>query len=105
MTDNQKSILLKALSFYGAKAQEDIAIEEMAELTKAILKVRRAGEYGQGDIKETIANMIEEVADVEICIEYLKLILETTNPNARVRIDNLRDYKINRLVQRIGEQS
>ena len=40
-TEEQKGIMLTALSRYGVDAQDDIAIEEMAELTKAIIKHRR----------------------------------------------------------------
>ena len=51
--DKQK--LLFIINSYGTKSQEDVAIEEMAELQKAILKHRRY----TGD--ETRAEIIEIV--------------------------------------------
>lgn len=58
--------LYKALTDkYGIEKQCIIAIEEMAELQKELTKDLR----GIGEIK----NLIEEIADVEIMIEQLKL--------------------------------
>lgn len=56
-----------AIIEYGENAQMDMAIEEMAELTKAICKRKRTGATGP----EAIAareNLIEEVADVFIML-------------------------------------
>lgn len=36
-----KEILQKAIDTYGVNAQSDMVIEEMSELTKEILKLRR----------------------------------------------------------------
>ena len=78
-----KSILIKALNKYGATAQEDVCIEELSELIKAILKLRRSAKYQQYSVNDCMTNLIEEIADVEICIEYLKLINEQTSPDFR----------------------
>lgn len=101
-----KSILIKALNKYGAKQQEDICIEELAELQLAILRLRRVcNGTRKGKVIKVRANLIEEIADVEICIEYLKLINEQTNPGFRDRVNNMIDYKIDRLKERMeGEQ-
>lgn len=40
---NRHQILQDAIKHYGAEHQVDRAIEEMAELTKALLKMRRPG--------------------------------------------------------------
>lgn len=37
----EENILLQAIVEYGAEAQTDMMIEEMSELTKALLKHRR----------------------------------------------------------------
>jgi NTP pyrophosphatase (non-canonical NTP hydrolase) len=56
-----------AWQHWGAEMQLDICIEEMAELTQAIIKSRR---YGVNPLlSETFAG---EVADVCICIEQIK---------------------------------
>ncbi len=62
---------------YGRQAQEDILLEEMAELTKAILKHRRAercgSEVGTVNARDAI---IDELADVMIMITQLRAIWE-----------------------------
>ena len=94
-----EKILEKALNKYGAKRYEDIAIEEMSELTKALLKHRRAGEIGEYNLSETMSGIVEELADVEICLEYLKLIYSQTEPDFNERVNEMIDYKV-RLVER-----
>jgi NTP pyrophosphatase (non-canonical NTP hydrolase) len=85
----QTEVLQKALDTYGIDKQLDIAIEEMAELTKAIIKHRR---YAS---RETYENLCEETADVAIMIEQIFL---TT------KRDDIAKYavaKIDRLKQRL----
>lgn len=40
-TEERRALLDRAITAYGAPAQMDMAVEEMAELTKAICKVKR----------------------------------------------------------------
>ncbi len=54
----------KAVSTYGISAQEDVLLEEMAELSKVILKGRR-GQLSTQDLTD-------EIADVEIMLEQMK---------------------------------
>lgn len=61
---DEKEILKEAINVYGAEQQENMCIEECAELIQAINKKHRGLD----------SNLIEEIADVEITIEYLKLI-------------------------------
>ena len=96
-----KSILKKALNKYGATAQEDICIEELSELIKAILKLRRSAKYHQYSINDCMRNLIEEIADVEICIEYLKLINEQTSSDFRDKVSKMIKYKLKRLKERM----
>ena len=60
--------LRKAVRFFGERQQEDIAIEEMSELTKALIKNRRYNNH------ETRANVLEEMADVYIMLCQLFVI-------------------------------
>lgn len=72
-SENSKQIYKEIIKKFGAEMQELVAIEEMSELTKAIIKLRRK----VGDDKKFFAerdNLIEEIADVEIMLEQLKLI-------------------------------
>lgn len=58
----------KAVKVFGARNQEDIAIEEMSELTKALIKHRR---YNTECTKEDI---LEEMVDVYIMLCQLCII-------------------------------
>lgn len=78
---------------YGTKVQQDIAIEELAELQKAVLKHRR---YGN---KETEQAIIDEIADVEIMLEQLKIIY-SCHKDVEKRIE----YKIEREIKRIKKK-
>lgn len=69
---------------YGYDAQSRQCIEEMAELTQAINKLWRKEikcKYTKGDKiewdKESTAynNVVEEIADVEIMLEQMKVML------------------------------
>lgn len=97
-----KKILEKAINKYGVKRYEDITIEEMSELTKALLKHRRAGEIGEYNLSDTLSAIIEELADVEICLEYLKLIYKQTTPDFCERVDKMIDYKVDRIERRLN---
>lgn len=54
----------RALSKFGENAQKEMLIEEIAELTQAILKDRRGRE----------SNIAEEIADVQIVLDQIKLL-------------------------------
>ena len=71
MEQNQIEILKKALKKYGRKSQMMICAEECSELIQAITKRIR---YYKCETINTRENLVEEIADVIICIEYLKMI-------------------------------
>ena len=62
-------ILEKAIEKYGEK-QLDQAQEELAELIVAISK------YKRNENKFTISNVIEEIADVNIMIKQVMMLLD-----------------------------
>lgn len=66
----RKEILERAIHTYGQHVQVDMCLEEMAELAKALLKMRRSG----GDIADKLDNIREEIADVQIMIDQMKMI-------------------------------
>lgn len=91
MSDIQrKNHLLFIIDTYGTKAQQDIALEELSELQKAILKHRRLSD------KETEKAIIDEIADVSIMLEQLKIIYSCS-----VEVEERIDYKIDRQIKRI----
>ena len=61
MTDNE--IFAEAVATFGKKEQKIVAMEECSELIQAISHELRGREH----------NIPEEIADVEICLEQLKL--------------------------------
>jgi NTP pyrophosphatase (non-canonical NTP hydrolase) len=69
ISEEQLSILRAALDLYGDDQQVDHLIEEMAELTQALMKSRRGWHHYRTH------PVVEELADVLICIESLKIIL------------------------------
>jgi NTP pyrophosphatase (non-canonical NTP hydrolase) len=90
-TEEQKGIMLQALSRYGVDAQDDIAIEEMSELTKAIIKNRRYKTFA------TLENLYEELADVYIMLEQMVMSLD------KDRVQSYVNSKLERLNERLGE--
>lgn len=81
----------KALERFGKVQQITKAIEEMSELQKELCKVL----IGEMDI----LNIIEEIADVEIMIDQLRMIF-----NSDRDIENVKAMKIERLERRMLEE-
>lgn len=71
-SERKDAILKIAILLYGEQAQIDMAIEEMSELTKALCKVKRARDTA--GITEAGNNVIEEIADVQIMLDQLRII-------------------------------
>lgn len=83
-----ESTAQKAINTFGKEAQVDKAIEEMAELTKALLKARHFG--------GSVQDVIEETADVLIMMCQMVLIFDAKN-----EVDDVIHSKIERLKKRI----
>ena len=89
-----ESIMQQAIETYGVQAQCDVAVEEMAELTKAIMKLRRvADDYGK--TQAALENLLEEIADVDIMIDQLKIM------RGPKRVEEYRRKKLKRLEKRL----
>lgn len=87
----RNNILNKAIEKYGEDLQLDVAIEEMAELTKEIVKHKR----GKGDINRTA----EELADVYIMLKQLIIIFDIPHDS----INKMVDKKIERLERNLQD--
>lgn len=79
---NETDILRRAIAEFGTEAQVDMMIEEMSELTQALLKLRRVAK-GQthcddtpGDCELFTERILEEIADVQIMLDQMKLIYD-----------------------------
>lgn len=84
--------ILEIANHYGYPAQSDIMIEESAELTQAILKLRK------GYSEERLINLFEEIADVLIMAKQMRILMGADE------IDKIIDYKLNRQLSRIEEE-
>lgn len=95
-TKKQEEELNQIIKTYGANAQIDMMIEEMSELTKALLKLRRdKGEH-------TILlrnNVIDELADVEIMCRQMEILFKAEGAVAEIIL-----YKINRQKERMKQE-
>jgi hypothetical protein len=83
-------IFIKA---WGNEAQLIMVIEETAELQKEVTKCLRG--------RDNIDSIIEEVVDVEIMLEQLKLMFKM-DKNA---INEMKEVKIKRAIQKINDYS
>ena len=84
-----KSVIQKAIDTYGYDLQKQVAIEEMAELTKEICKDFRG--------KENRDNIIEEIADVQIMMYQLMAMYSISDVDLAIEMG----LKINRLSERL----
>ena len=86
MTDERRAeIESRAISKYGENSQVDKAVEEMSELTKALLKYRIGF--------ATLDEIREEAGDVQIMLDQLCMLYGSTT--------DMEDYKLNRLWARM----
>ena len=88
----QYKTIQKAIRLYGKEKQVYIAIEEMAELTKELIKDKRKFKNRN--------EIIEEIADVEIMMQQLCLIFKCSE-----EVVNMRRQKIERLKKRMENES
>ena len=78
----EENILNKAINKFGVDAQLGVVQEELSELIQAISKFKRGKEH----------NISEEMADVTIMLEQLRIIF-----NNQAEVDEIRKEKIERL--------
>lgn len=83
------NVVKKSIEHYGADLQTVVCMEECAELIQAISKMKRG--------KDNRDNLIEEIADVMICIEILKQVYGISDNE----IQNYVCQKQNRSIERM----
>lgn len=89
----------EATDLWGLVAQYDQCVEEMAEMIVAINKYKRKVLYKeyQNDDK-VIKNLIEEIADVSICLEQMQHFFKD------YKIDEVIEQKMQKFLKEIEEQ-
>ena len=98
MTEKEKNLLYyEVVTRYGERYQREMAIEECSELIKALCKYDRY--YADEDVDKRILrlNIIEEMADVSIMIDQLKLMFDHNDD-----FEQTKESKLKRLAKRIG---
>lgn len=91
-TEERRALLDRAITAYGAPAQMDMAVEEMAELTKALCKVKRVS--CAAEAKAVLENVVEKMADVQIMLDQLRIIFGRSTAEAE-------ECKLERLKKRL----
>ena len=98
LNEEQRAVLSLAIDIYDVDNQIYQAIEDMSELTKALLKLRRVDPDDKIEIKKRIWDIEEETADVAIMIAQLEMIFDAG------RIQSVVNKKIKRLAHRLHEE-
>lgn len=93
--ENADAILQRAIRTWGEQAQLNMVIEESAELMKEICKWQRKG------LKDTPDALLDEFADVEIMLKQLEFMCAARTPDARARIDAIKQKKVARVAERL----
>ena len=84
-----RNIISNSIQHYGRNNQSTVCMEECAELIQAISKAKR------GKIDRD--NMIEEIADVLICIEMLKQMYMISDEKINKWIEKKQARKVERM--------
>lgn len=87
------TVLKRCICEYSAPAQVDMCIEEMSELTKALLKYRRKSGIAKDKSRDDI---IDELAGVKIMCRQMELLFQ-----AEDAVERRMDFKINRQIGRL----
>lgn len=82
-----ETLCQKALDLWGIDAQIWMAVEEMAELTNALCKIKRG--------RINLEDIVTEIADVQIMMEQLQLFF------GKEEVDTERNRKLIRLHDRM----
>ena len=94
MKQKAKGICAEAVRTYGIEKQSLIVCEELSELMKEVSKaIRKGSQYNMAD-------MIEEIADVQIMIEQLEFYYGIEDSDIEMVIDR----KTERLAKRMEER-
>lgn len=92
MTQAEKDLYERNIKYHGIEQETTIAMEECSELIQAISKCKR-----YGCINKYRENLIEEMTDVLIMIDELKMIYQISD----IDISDIRQYKMDRQSYRI----
>lgn len=81
------AVLRDAVKTWGMEAQQRMMIEEMSELTKAVCKLARANIGAEAEL--AVASIREEMADVQIMLDQMKVMFGDPVDQERKKIARL----------------
>lgn len=93
--EERRVVYEAAIEHFGEDVQIWVALEEMSELIKALAKIYRLP--GHAPLEPQIAALVDELADVTIMMEQLRIIYGMNE-----EVQDRMDFKVRRLQQRIG---
>lgn len=88
---SEEELYKAAVQKFGERAQILVAIEEMSELTKALLKYIRHEDFNQGDYDDIVESIAEERADVSIMLNQLTVIFGKNEDAETEKLEHLAD--------------
>jgi len=94
-TDNEIEIMQTALDQWGLNAQVGQTVEECAELIVALQKYINRAPHA-----DTVDNILDEIADVEMMLAQVRLALRINDSVLRERIE----YKFERLQKYLTDE-
>lgn len=92
-TEERDVVFRRCICDYGTQPQVDVAIEEMSELTKALLKWRRAK---GAELTKAREDIIDEIADVRIMCRQMEILFQ-----AEWEVERRIDFKVDRQRKRL----
>ena len=90
------AVFRRCIRDYGTQPQIDMMIEEMSELTKALLKWRRAE---GAELTAARGCIIDELADVRIMARQMEILFQ-----AEEEVERRIDFKVQRQWKRLEER-
>ncbi len=99
MTKEEEKLYRSLLMIYGERNQRRQTIEECSELIKALCKYDRYYCDERFDKKILRLDIISEMADVEIMLDQLKMMLSQNGDFERAK-----EQKLKRQMERVGTE-
>lgn len=95
MSEERDVVFRRCIYDYGTNPQIDMAIEEMSELTKALLKWRRANGAELTAARDCI---VDELADVRIMARQMEILFQCED-----EVEKQIDFKVQRQTKRLDK--
>ncbi len=93
--DDRDTVFRRCICNYGTNPQIDKTIEEMSELTKALLKWRGAS---GAELTSSRDGIIDELADVRIMCRQMEILFQCED-----EVEKRIDFKVRRQIKRLDK--